>query len=106
MEPLASISPVARSSGGGEAGGPLHEGRILVAEVLQRLDRQNVLVQVAGQKVPAETGVELEPGERFLARGEGGEGVEVRPGGALPGRTRVFADDPFGNRIQWIELDG
>lgn len=33
-------------------------------------------------------------------------GVEVEPGGDLPGRTRVFADDPFGNRIEWIELEG
>ena len=31
-------------------------------------------------------------------------GFEVRPGGRLPGRERVFADDPFGNRIEWIEL--
>ena len=33
-------------------------------------------------------------------------GVEVRPGGELLGRTRVFADDPFGNRIEWIEHRG
>ena len=33
-------------------------------------------------------------------------GVEVRPGAALEGRTRVFADDPFGNRIEWIERRG
>lgn len=89
MEPLASISPIARSSGGGETGGALHEGRLVVAEVLKRLDRQNVLVQAAGQRVPAETGVELEPGERFLARVERqGDGLALR---LLPGE-RVAAD--------------
>lgn len=31
-------------------------------------------------------------------------GIEVRPGGALPGRKRVFAPDCFGNRIEWIEI--
>ena len=32
-------------------------------------------------------------------------GVAVTPGGKLPGRERVFAPDPFGNRIEWIELE-
>lgn len=34
-----------------------------------------------------------------------GAGYEVRPGGKLEGRERVFADDIFGNRIEWIEQE-
>jgi catechol 2,3-dioxygenase-like lactoylglutathione lyase family enzyme len=40
-----------------------------------------------------------------LTRRLTGAGFEVRPGGKLEGRERVFADDPFGNRIEWIELE-
>ena len=74
MEPLASIAPVFLRPGGGGSGA-LSEGRVLVGEVLQRMEGGHVLIQVAGKKVPAETGVELEPGERFLVRVErqGGE---------------------------------
>jgi hypothetical protein len=56
MEPLASISPaLLRPFGGGDGGGVLQEGRVMAGEVLRRLDRESVLVQVAGQQVPAET---------------------------------------------------
>ena len=70
MEPLASIQPSLRITGGGSAPGTLAEGRTLVGEVLQRIDSNNVLLQVAGQKVPAETSIELQPGDRFLAQVE------------------------------------
>jgi hypothetical protein len=31
-------------------------------------------------------------------------GYPTTPGGELPGRTRAFAPDCFGNRIEWIQL--
>ena len=31
-------------------------------------------------------------------------GYPVTTGGQLPGRTRAFAPDCFGNRIEWIQL--
>lgn len=68
MEPLASIHPT--RAAGTEGTARLSDGRVLVAEVLQRLSSDSVLIQVAGQKVPAETGVEFKPGDQFLVRVE------------------------------------
>jgi catechol 2,3-dioxygenase-like lactoylglutathione lyase family enzyme len=31
-------------------------------------------------------------------------GYEVRQGEELPGRRRIFVDDPFGNRLELVEL--
>ncbi len=74
MEPLGSaasaqlLRPAAPVLG--ETGTPLREGRVLVGEVLQKLDGSTFLLAMGGQRVPAESNVELQPGDHFLARVE------------------------------------
>ena len=61
------IRPVVGPSGVSPA---LQEGRTLAGEVLERLDGGTVLVRIGEQRVPAETALDLQPGERFTARVE------------------------------------
>jgi len=70
------IRPVVGPSGVSPA---LQEGRTLSGEVLARLDGGTLLVRIGEQRVPAETGVDLQPGERFTAKVERtSEGLVLR----------------------------
>ena len=48
----------------------LQEGRQLGGEVLERMDGGTLLLRLGEHKVPAETGVEMQPGDRFKAQVE------------------------------------
>ncbi|MCB9916453.1 MAG: flagellar hook-length control protein FliK [Planctomycetes bacterium] len=48
----------------------LREGRTVAGEVLQTLDGKSILIGVGRHRVPADSDVELAPGQRFLARVE------------------------------------
>lgn len=78
MEPLSSANANAflRPAGGaGEAPSVLREARMVTGEVVARLDGGTLLLGIGGETVPAETGVDLEPGDRFLASVERRDGV-------------------------------
>jgi hypothetical protein len=48
----------------------LREGRVVAGEVIQSMDGHSVLIGVGRHRVPADAQVDLQPGERFLARVE------------------------------------
>jgi len=48
----------------------LREGRVVAGEVLQSMDGHSVLIGIGRHRVPADAQVDLQPGERFLARVE------------------------------------
>ncbi|MFT7668731.1 MAG: hypothetical protein ACI8X5_001430 [Planctomycetota bacterium] len=87
----------------------MQEGRIVAGEVLQTFDGKSLLIGVAGHKVPADSGVDLQLGDRFLARVEqGANGVVLRVlgphGGAEPKllqalRSVVANDRPVGELL-------
>src|SRR5262245_49166835 len=52
----------------------LREGRVLAGEVLQTLDGGTLVLGIGGQRVPAESKVELPAGERFLFQVEEHDG--------------------------------
>lgn len=80
MDPVSasSIHPLLRPVLPVSANAPLlAEGRTLPGEVLERLDGGTVLVRLGEQRVPAEAGVDLQPGDRFRARVERSNGELV-----------------------------
>jgi len=114
MDPLA---PQAASSSGarpalaldGSLTAVLQEGRVVAGEVLQTLDGRSLLIAVGRHRVPAEAEVDLQPGERFLARVEKGEAGAVlrllgRRGEAEPRlllalRAHVGEERPIGELL-------
>jgi catechol 2,3-dioxygenase-like lactoylglutathione lyase family enzyme len=50
----------------------------------------------------AHPGIQVDGLDELAARLTAG-GVEVRPDAELPGWTRFYADDPFGNRLEFLE---
>ena len=80
MDPIAASSssaalrPVAPQA---DLRAVLAEGRVVAGEVLATLDGGTLLIGVGGQRVPAESRVDLAPGQRFLARVETADGELV-----------------------------
>lgn len=61
----------------------LQEGRVVAGEVLQTLDGRSLLIGIGRHRVPADANVDLQPGERFLARvDKGADGVVLKVVGA------------------------
>lgn len=52
----------------GDLASVLRQGRIVAGEVLELLDGGAIVIGLAGQRVQAESHVQLAPGDRFLAR--------------------------------------
>lgn len=82
MEPIASsgpgASPRSLGGGGGELAALLRDGRILSAEVLTKPGEGTLLLALGRHVIPAESGLQLEPGERFLVRvKQGPEGTAL-----------------------------
>lgn len=87
----------------------LSEGRVVAGEVLQTLDGRNLLLGIGRHRVPADSGVDLKPGDRFLAqvtKGEKGLVLNVRGrAGAAESkllsalRTVVGQDRPIGEQL-------
>ncbi len=115
MEPIANqagvsqtVRPVLALSG--DLSAVLREGRVIAGEVLQGLDGKSLLVGVGRHRVPAESQVELQPGDRFLARVEQTEeGTVLRVLGGRRGsvsplllalRNVVGEDKPVGELLQ------
>ncbi len=74
MDPI-SLSPLPLTGGirpaqslQGDLSSVLRQGRIVAGEVLELLDGGTIVIGLAGQRVQAESHVELAPGDRFLAR--------------------------------------
>jgi len=112
MEPLAStasaaLRPLVVSS---DASSVLREGRILAAEVLQRTEEGQLVLALGRHRVPAETRLDLDPGQRFLVRVEGeGAGAALHLLGAgdpivtqlLAALRRVVGEDrPVGELLR------
>ena len=114
MDPLAiqlgslqSVRPVLALDG--SLTSILREGRMVAGEVLQRMDGGTVLIGLGRHRVPADSQVEMQPGERFLARVvEGEEGLVLKvlgPGGGkdskllLALRSVVGQDRPVGELL-------
>ena len=81
MEPLAiqasaSLRPIPDPSS--ELSAVLREGRVLAGEVLQTLDGGTLLIGIGSHRVPAESHVEMQPGQRFLFRVEAGDPLVLR----------------------------
>jgi len=81
MEPLAiqasaSLRPIPDPAS--ELSAVLREGRVLAGEVLQTLDGGTLLIGIGSHRVPAESHVEMQPGQRFLFRVEAGEPLVLR----------------------------
>ncbi len=75
MDPLASqagiigsVKPVLALSA--DLSSVLREGRMVAGEVLQTMDGKSILIGVGRHRVPADSAVDLSPGDRFLARVE------------------------------------
>lgn len=115
MEPIANqagvsqtVRPVLALSG--DLSAVLREGRVIAGEVLQGLDGKSLLIGVGRHRVPAESQVELQPGDRFLARVEQtDEGTVLRVLGGRRGsvsplllalRNVVGEDKPVGELLQ------
>jgi hypothetical protein len=87
----------------------LREGRLVAGEILQSLDGHSVLIGVGRHRVPADSQVELQPGERFLARVvEGKEGIVLKVLGGRAGeesrllvalRSVLGEDRPIGELL-------
>ena len=78
MDPLAiqvsvttGVKPVLALSA--DLGAVLREGRVVAGEVMQTLDGRSLLIGIGSHRVPADSSVELQLGDRFLARVEKGE---------------------------------
>lgn len=57
----------------------LREGRMVAGEVLQTFAGHSVMIGIGRHRVPAESGVELQTGQRFLARVvEGKDGIVLK----------------------------
>ena len=114
MDPLAiqlgslqSVRPVLALDG--SLTSILREGRMVAGEVLQRMDGGTVLIGLGRHRVPADSQVEMQPGQRFLARVvEGEEGLVLKvlgPGGGkdskllLALRSVVGQDRPVGELL-------
>jgi hypothetical protein len=62
-----------------DVGAVLREGRVLAGEVLQSFGGGSLLIGIGPHRVPAESQVELRPGQRFLFQVEGsGEALTLR----------------------------
>ena len=53
-----------------DLGAVLKEGRVVAGEVMQALDGHSILIGIGRHRVPADSQVELQPGDRFLAKVE------------------------------------
>jgi len=92
----------------------LKEGRTVAGEVLQTMDGHSLLIGVGRHRVPAQSHVEMQAGDRFLARvEETPEGTVLRVLGGRPGaesplvvalRSVVGKDMPVGQLLE--ELSG
>lgn len=74
MDPI-STSPLPLTGGirpaqalQGDLASVLRQGRIVAGEVLELLDGSSIVIGLAGQRVQAESHVDLSTGDRFLAR--------------------------------------
>jgi hypothetical protein len=73
MEPIAAqnaagiLRPAHSAT---EVGAVLREGQVLAGKILQSLGDGSVLLSVAGHRVPAQTNIDLQPGQSFFARVE------------------------------------
>lgn len=70
----------------GDLASVLRQGRIVAGEVLQLLDGGAIVIGLAGQRVQAESHVQLTQGDRFLARVDVSDGqlvLKLAPGTAL-----------------------
>jgi len=88
MEPLAiqasgSLRPIPDPSS--QLSAVLREGRVLAGEVLQTLDGGTLLIGIGSHRVPAESHVEMQPGQRFLFQVEAGDPPVLRVLAAPPG---------------------
>ena len=114
MEPFAARAAAAvirpASASTSEASTILRNGRILAAEVLSAPNDGTLLLALGRHRVPAETNIQLDPGQTFLVRvdGEGDEVVLriVRPGDPavaqlLEALRRVVGEErPIGELLQ------
>lgn len=82
MEPLTSaigaigaVRPTPAASA--DMASLLKDGRVVAGEVLETFDGGSVVLGIAGRRVPAESHVELQPGQRFLATAETTDGEIV-----------------------------
>ncbi|HVS19689.1 MAG TPA: hypothetical protein VMT18_13880, partial [Planctomycetota bacterium] len=93
----------------GDVSAVLREGRVLSGEVLQSFGGGSLLIGIGPHRVPAESQVELRPGERFLFQVEG-QGAETtlrvlgEAGGGEPELLRALRavlgqDQPLGRLI-------
>jgi hypothetical protein len=114
MEPLAIQSGVSQTvrpvlALDGSLTSILKEGRVVAGEVLQTLDGKSLLIGVGRHRVPAESHVEMQAGDRFLARVEHTEeGTVLRVLGGKQGsesqllialRNVVGQDKPVGELL-------
>ena len=120
MEPLSIqaaglAAPRSALALGSDLAAVLREGRVVAGQVLERLDGSTVLIGLGRHRVPAESQVELAPGQRFVARVEAGaDGPNLRVlGGAAAGaepalvtalRAAVGSERPVGELLN--ELAG
>jgi hypothetical protein len=75
MDPIASQAGLAKGvrpilAMNGDLGALMREGRVVAGEVMQAMDGRSLLVSVGQHRVPADSSVDLSPGDRFLARVE------------------------------------
>jgi len=119
MDPIAAqqrISPSLRPSLAlsGDLPAVLQHGRVVAGEVMQKLDGGSLLLGLGGHRVPAQSGVELAVGERFLARVEqlegggtvlkllGARGAEAEPKLLAALRDVVGQDRPVGELLKGL----
>jgi hypothetical protein len=81
MEPLTSAIGAAGSvrlaPGSIDIATLLKDGRVVAGEVLETFAGGSVVLGIGGQRVPAESHVDLQPGQRFLATVENTDGEVV-----------------------------
>ncbi|MFT7484585.1 MAG: hypothetical protein ACI9F9_000425, partial [Candidatus Paceibacteria bacterium] len=114
MEPLAiqigaanGVRPVLALNA--DLSAVMREGRVVAGEVLQTLDGKSILIGIGTHRVPADSSVDLQPGERFLARVEkGADGTvlkvlgshgDTEPRLAVALRDVVGEDRPVGKLL-------
>lgn len=90
----------------GDVGAVLREGRVLSGEVLQSFGGGSLLIGIGSHRVPADSQVELRPGDRFLFQVEGqgeqtvlrvlGDGEDGEPDLLRALRSVLGQDRPLG----------
>jgi hypothetical protein len=83
----------------------LREGRVVAGEVIQSMDGHSVLIGVGRHRVPADAQVDLQPGDRFLARVErSGEEIVLKllgGSGAPESRLALALRQVVGRTGRW-----